>query len=55
VRATIYQIDSTIVCVFHVPKGSAGKKLAVGFEVTTRDGLLTTIASGLMQPKLIRR
>jgi hypothetical protein len=54
VRATIYKIDDTTVCVFHVPKGSVGKSLGIGYSITGQ-GPQLYIAEGLVKPKLIRR
>lgn len=59
VPVTAYRIDNTTICVFRIPKGTAGKKLAISYSTTHRTvepgGTRITEALGLVQPKLIRR
>jgi hypothetical protein len=54
VRASLYRLGSTTVCILHVPRGSAGKRLLVRFDVELREGARVTIGSGAISPKLIR-
>jgi hypothetical protein len=57
VPTTLYQLGdpATTVCVLHVPKGAAGKKLMVGWALTARDSQRISIEHGAVKPKLIRR
>jgi hypothetical protein len=55
VRTVKCKIDGTTVCVLHVPKGTVGKTLMVGFFLRGRSGLGYYIADGAPMRKLIRR
>jgi hypothetical protein len=55
VRTVTYELDDTTVCVLHIPKGTAGKTLMVGFFVSDRAGPGDYIADGAPMRKLIRR
>ena len=46
---------AVVVCVLHIPKGTAGKQLQLGYEISSRTGNLFTHALGSVRPKLIRR
>jgi hypothetical protein len=50
-RTVAYKIDNTIVCVFHIPKGTAGKTLMVGYFVSSS----FFIADGAPMRRLIHR
>lgn len=55
VKTTAYKLDNTTVCVVDIPKGSAGKKLLIGYSVSGQNGPLLFHADGAVKPKLIRR
>ena len=46
VRTVTYKIDSTTICVLHIPKGTAGKTLLVGHFLSGRSGLGYYVADG---------
>lgn len=55
VRTVTYKIDSTTICVLHIPKGSAGKTLFVGFFVSGATPQGHYVADGPLMRKVIGR
>ena len=55
VRTTTHMLNDTTVCVLHIPKGTVGKKLMVGYTLSGQTGQQLHVAHGVVKPKVIRR